>query len=147
MKWKVVRHEKIQTPEGELFMLYRDWDTENRLYDPKMVYCTTMAPQSSKGPMLHEQRSYHISAIGGYVDVEFLEPDTGELITVGLSHGPSAKDFSVLLLEPGIPVRLVNRSLTETAIVINCPSKAWHPTNPDTTKWSSWEEYREKSSK
>jgi len=123
-------------------MIFRDWDDFHNSYEPKMVYVTTMKPCSTKGPILHKERKYYLTAITGDVSVEILN-EKKEIETISLRK-ENDESFNVLMLEPNIPIKLINSSLDKEATIINCASKAWHPENQDTWKWNSWEEYFKK---
>jgi len=137
---KIKNFQKIKTEEGELFTIFRDWDSFHDNYVPKMVYATTIKPGLSKGPILHKERKYFITAISGEVDVEIFSFETKELKKINLRK-QGEDEYSILLIDPGVPIRIINSSNDETATVINCPSKSWSPENPDTWKWKSWEEF------
>jgi hypothetical protein len=138
-KKKIIPLKEIKTQEGSLFMIFRDWDDFHNSYEPKMVYVTTMKPCSTKGPILHKERKYYLTAITGDVSVEILN-EKKEIETISLRK-ENDESFNVLMLEPNIPIKLINSSLDKEATIINCASKAWHPENQDTWKWNSWEEY------
>lgn len=137
--YKLIINKKISTNEGNLFMIFRDWDQYHKGYQPKMVYATTLNPGTIKGPILHKQRSYFLTAISGKVAIELLD-ENKQLITVNL-FSDNKDEFNILIVEPGNPIRILNLSDNETATIINCASKAWHPDDQDTWKWNSWDEY------
>jgi hypothetical protein len=138
--YKLFTNKKINTNEGNLFMVFRDWDEFHEGYQPKMVYATTINPRTSKGPILHKQRDYFLTAISGKIAIELLDKHD-QLITVNLFND-NKDEFNILMIESGNPIRILNLSDYEVATVINCASKAWHPNNQDTWKWNSWEEYK-----
>lgn len=125
---------KISTPEGDMMPVFKDWEHPD--YDPKMVYVTTMLPGTVKGPILHKERKYFVTAITGTVDIEVLV--NGVVYTYNLHDEERPQEYSTLILEENIPVRFVSRG-SSIGTIVNCPSKAWHPNNPDTIKYSSWE--------
>lgn len=133
---KLITQNKIKTPEGEMIPIFKDWENEG--YEPKMVYLTTMTPGTTKGPILHKERKYFVSAISGTIDIEFLFE--GKIKTVNLHDEANPTVYNTLILEEHVPVRFISRGI-EIGTIVNCPSKAWHPDNPDTFKYSSWEEY------
>ena len=139
--YKVISIKKINTNEGNLFMIFRDWDQYHGGYQPKMVYATTLNPNSIKGPILHKQRSYFLTAISGKVAIELLD-ENKQLINIKLFDDHDKDEFKILMIEPGNPIRILNLSTDETATVINCASKAWHPDDQDTWKWNSWDDYK-----
>lgn len=114
--------------------VFKDWEHPD--YDPKMVYVTTMLPGTVKGPILHKERKYFVTAITGTVDIEVLV--NGVVYTYNLHDEERPQEYSTLILEENIPVRFVSRG-SSIGTIVNCPSKAWHPNNPDTIKYSSWE--------
>jgi hypothetical protein len=133
---KLITQKKIKTPEGDMIPIFKDWENEG--YEPKMVYLTTMIPGTTKGPILHKERKYFVSATTGTIDIEFLFE--GKIKTVNLHDEANPTVYNTLILEEDIPVRFISRG-TEIGTIVNCPSKAWHPDNPDTFKYSSWEDY------
>lgn len=121
-------------------MIFRDWDEFHNGYEPKMVYATTMKPKTCKGPILHKERSYFLTAISGKVMVELINENNN---VESVSLFDDYEDyFRIIMVNPNNPIRIINASDYESATIINCASKAWHPDNHDTWKWNSWEEYR-----
>lgn len=140
---KIIPNKAIKTAEGWMYPIYRDWDAFHDQYDVKMVYSTTMDPGTTKGPILHKERKYFITATTGTVVLEFFFD--GKLQSVTLRDEANPEVFNVVILPENVPIRLLSTG-TETGTIINCPSKAWHPDNPDTFKYQSWDEYFQYSS-
>ena len=131
--------ESIKTKEGELIPIYKDWEDWHEEYIPKMAYITTIAPGIEKGPILHHKRKGLMMAYSGHVVVECKIGD--EIISYLLNDGKNCR--KILLIPAGIPNKICNLSSTSNAIILNLPSKAWHPDDEDTQKFSSWEELNE----
>ena len=129
--------EKYETSEGSMMPIYRDWDDSHNGHSPKMVYATTMNPSTNKGPILHMERYEFVTAISGVVNVELMIDNKFVIYSLRDREGNS----NILKIPPGIPKIFSNISKDECAVIINAPSKAWHPDNPDTFKFTSWEEY------
>jgi len=134
-KIKVIPLQEFTTGEGSMFPIYRDWDPVHEGYVPKMVYATTMNPGTTKGPILHLQRDEFVTAISGQVDVEFLIGGVTKVYTLRNEEGSN-----ILKISAGIAKRFINRS-NDIAVIVNLPSKSWHPDNEDTFKFKNWKEY------
>ena len=131
--------QKIQTLDGFMVPIYRDWDKEtNEGHIPKMVYATYLKPGVEKDIILHKERSAYISCIYGKVKAYTYEND--KVVEHDLDFENSEESLNLLIIEPNIPLKLVNKS-DSMSILINCPSPAWHPENQDTFKFKSWEDY------
>ena len=131
---KLFELDVIRTPDGFLTPVYKDWEDWHAGYEVKMVYYTTIGPGISKGPILHERRRGFMSCISGVASVVCLV--NGKLKTYKLVDGD--KKF-ILLIPEGTPNMIVNESDESEAIILNLPSKAWHPEDEDTIKFESWE--------
>lgn len=131
--------EKIETNEGQLWPLYRDWDEWHHGYHPKMAYVTTIGPGQKKGPILHKERKYYITALSGNLVLTCFLHETFQHYPLCDEKGRS----KIALIPEGVPIVLENFSKTDVATIINLPSKAWHPDNQDTYKFNSWAEYLE----
>lgn len=121
-----------------MYPIYRDWDEFHEEYDVKMVYSTTMEPGTVKGPILHKERKYFITAISGTVILEFYMNNRLQSVTLRDENEPEV--FNIVILPENVPIRLLSTG-KEAGTIINCPSKAWHPDYPDTYKYQSWDEY------
>ena len=138
MSYKIIKLEKIQTKEGYMFPIYRNWDSSHNNHIPKMVYATTINNKVEKDIILHKHRTTFLTCIKGEVSMELLVDN--EIIEIIL-NGPDFESPNILLLEPDIPFKIKNNSNDE-AVLINCPSPSWHPEKQDTFKFKSWEEYK-----
>lgn len=132
---KVKSLQVFSTPEGTMIPIYHDWDDWNEGYIPQMAYVTTMQPSTSKGPILHERRTAYLTAVSGTVELEYIE--NGVMNSMHLKDGI----IKAVIIPPGVPIKLINHSLSETAIVINLPRPAWKPDDQDTIKFVDWNEY------
>ena len=132
---KLTELQVIQTPDGYLTPVYKDWEDWHEGYEVKMVYHTSIGPGISKGPILHERRRGLMSCISGDVSVVCLID--GNLKTYKLSS--EEKKF-ILMIPENVPNMIVNNSQTEKALIMNLPDKAWHPNDEDTIKFSSWDD-------
>jgi predicted O-methyltransferase YrrM/uncharacterized RmlC-like cupin family protein len=122
------------TPEGSMFPIYRDWDNFHEGYVPEMVYASTMAPDTEKGPILHRKRREYITAISGEVQMEYYEH--GNLHRVPLRNKDGVS--KIVTIPPGVPKKLINVDRNSEAVIINLPSPAWRPEDQDTEKFTSW---------
>ena len=150
MQVKLTPLEEITTTEGSMFPIYRDWDEWHDGHVPKMAYITTMKAGTSKGPILHHKRTAYITAVTGdvllevYVGGRYRDPvDSKEYPEINKFKLRANGRSLVAMIPPGAAISLHNQS-NETATIINLPSPAWHPDDPDTEKFGSWEEYFEK---
>ena len=128
--------EVFTTAEGSMFPIYRDWDKFHSGYVPKMVYATTMMPNTTKGPILHRKRAEFITAISGCVEMEYYEG--GDIKSTFLRDDTGTS--KIVMMPAGVPKRLYNRSSHDTAVIVNLPSRAWHPDDQDTEKFRDWNE-------
>jgi len=134
---RLIKLDVISTPEGTLFPVYKDWESFHSSYVPKMVYVTTIASMTQKGPILHRERGGYMTAIKGTIVVECLV--NKELKEYALTNSDGSRN--ILLLPKNIP-NLIKNISDEEAILINLPDKAWHPENEDTQKFNSWEDIK-----
>jgi len=134
---RLIKLEAISTQEGTLFPIYKDWESFHNSYTPKMVYATTIAPRTQKGPILHRDRAGYMTAIKGAIVVECLV--NKELKEYALTNSDGSRN--ILLLPKNIP-NLIKNVSDEEAILINLPDKAWHPESEDTQKFNSWEDIK-----
>lgn len=130
--------EKIETGDGALFPIYRDWDEWHDGYVPKMSYVTTINPEVTKGPILHKKRRHYITALTGIIRLSCLID--GELQSYMLLD--EEKQSRIALIPENTPITLENLSSSEVATVLNLPSRAWHPDDEDTYKFQNWEEVK-----
>ena len=126
----------IETPDGTLVPVYKDWESWHSGYEVKMVYHTSIAPGVSKGPILHKKRRGMMSCIYGDVSVTCLVD--GKLKTYRLSEGE--KKY-ILMIPKNIPNVITNNSDSKEALIMNLPDRSWHPDDEDTEKFSSWENF------
>ena len=131
--------EVIETSEGSLFPVYKNWEKWHNNYTPEMVYVTTINSKTSKGPILHQKRHGFMTAITGHIIVECLVDNKIESYTLRDESGVSI----ILRIPPGIPNLIKNISKDSIGTLINLPCPAWHPDNPDTLKFLNWKEYRD----
>lgn len=97
---------------------------------PDQVYVTVIAPQCRKGPHLHKVRRGLFAVISGLVSVRLRTPD-GEYLD------PSCADL--IHVPPGYAAAVYNHGNTE-ALVINMPSPAWSPEEPDDWPIEDWKD-------
>ena len=129
--------EQHQTPDGIMYPIYRSWDAWHGDHLPLMVYATTINPKVIKDVILHERRTSLLTAITGEVRLTYRHGfSTPRTIQLRRSH-----HSLVVKVPPNVPIQLENVSLNETAIVINTPTPAWHPDDPDTIKFKCWNDY------
>lgn len=134
--FKIKKIQKIETIDGNMIPIYRDWDIDvNHQHQPKMVYATTLLPGVIKDIILHERRSAYMTCIQGSVKIELLV--NGLLEEVVLDYENSENEINLLLISPGIPIKIHNMS-DNLSIIINCPSPSWHADDPDTMKFKNW---------
>ena len=137
---KIFELESIETKDGELVPLYRDWDAWHENYKPQMAYVTTLRPLVEKGPILHERRRGFMMAYSGNVVVECLV--NGKIESYCLNDGK--KQRKVLVIPANVPNKIRNLSEDKEAIIINLPDRAWRPDDEDTIKFDSWDDYKNK---
>jgi len=136
---KIPKLQKLQTfstGEGEMVPIYKDWETWHDGYIPKMAYITSIAANTSKGPILHLKRRGLMMAFRGEVIVECLVEN--EIKKYILRNNKNEK--SALMIPAGVPNRICNES-KEEAIILNLPDRAWQPDDEDTEKFNGWKDY------
>lgn len=134
----------IKTGEGEMFPIYRNWDTWHGDHVPKMAYVTTMKPWSKKGTILHKKRTAYLTATSGKVMLTWCPEGVSNLN--GLQRVSlielDAEQFRIVMIPPGIAISLENFS-DNVATILNLPTPSWHPDDEDTYKFTSWTDYFE----
>jgi len=133
---KLQKLQTFSTSEGEMVPIYKDWEEWHEGYVPKMAYLTSIAPNTAKGPILHEKRRGFMMAFRGEVEVECLVGN--KIQKYNLRNNKNEK--SVLIIPAGVPNRICNLS-HEEAIILNLPDRAWRPDDEDTQKFNGWEDY------
>lgn len=136
MKLQIQKIDVKSTHEGKMFPIFRDWDSIIPGYKPHMVYATTLNPNLTKGPILHEKRTGYMTAIGCHTTIEYLD---NNVIREEKLCNESGDSF-IIIIPAGIPIRIKNISENNISIIINLPDIAWHPENQDTLKFENWEE-------
>ena len=137
LKPKLIPLQCIKTEEGELFPIYKDWDPVHDSYSPKMVYATTILPGVAKGPILHRRRKGFITCLSGNIVIECLVDKKIEKYSILNNDGTR----NILIIPENTPNLIRNISNKETAILMNLPSKSWHPEDEDTEKFKSWKDF------
>ena len=138
--FKIINLEKIETKEGHMFPLYRDWDidTHDGLV-PEMVYVTTIKPGMKKDVIYHKKRKTFLTSIQGELLIEIFHENKIE------KHYLSKEDLNekhnIAMINPCIPFRLINEG-DSLAIVVNCPTHSWKPNSGEMIKFDNWEEYK-----
>ena len=131
--------QKIKTPDGNMILIYRDWDlSTNDGHVPKMVYATTLDPSIKKDIILHQRRTSYLTCIQGTIKIEFMEDNV--IKEVILDASSSNEYIDLALISPNIPIKLENMC-NNISIVINCPSPSWHPDDQDTIKFKNWSDF------
>lgn len=137
---KLKKIQKIKTPDGHMIPIYRNWDHEtNEGHEPKMVYATTIEPGIEKDIILHERRVAYMTCVQGVVELEAYVDNTTQLFTLNSEEVDGNIDLAIV--PANVPIKLSNVGQT-LAVVINCPSPSWHPTDPDTIKFKNWSEFK-----
>ncbi len=136
---KLQKLETFGTSEGEMVPVYKDWEPWHDGYVPKMAYITSIAPHTSKGPILHSRRRGFMMAFKGSVTVECLVEN--KIQEYEIRNNENEK--FALIIPAGVPNRICNNS-EEEAVILNLPDRAWRPDDEDTEKFNGWKEYHEK---
>lgn len=92
---------------------------------PQQVYLTVVAPNSIKGPHLHQKRWGLFTCIKGNVKVVVRTPAGYEEYWSGEDH-----HYTSVQIPPSVPAALQNGG-SEDAYVLNLPSPAWRPDDQD----------------
>jgi hypothetical protein len=133
--------QKINTKDGFMVPVYRDWDKEtNEGHVPKMVYTTYLNPGVEKDIILHKNRKTYITCIYGKVKVQIFK--NNNIIEKELNFDDNENFIDLLIIDPNIPIKYKNIS-NNVSILLNCPSPSWHPKNEDTYKAKNWKDIKE----
>lgn len=137
--------EKLQTSDGTLVPLFKDWewDEMGQHHVARMCYMTSLYEGVRKGPITHSVRTSIVTAIAGEVKIEFVDDD-GSLRSISLRD--ASGDSYAVMIPPNVPVLYANVGMSE-AIVLSLPDVAWHPNNDDSRKYDCWESYDRQTSK
>lgn len=100
---------------------------------PDQVYLTAVAPMSRKGPHLHMKRRGMFVLVSGnaYAWVRKSEGGyEGHILAVG----------EAVIVAPGDAAAFYNSNGAREALIINMPSPAWTPEEPDEHPVWDWED-------
>lgn len=107
---------------------------------PDQVYVTSVAPGCRKGPHLHMMRRGYFFVVSGIAGAR-LSADSIDYRDFALTPG------MLFHVQPGTACAFYNYSARTNAVLINMPSPAWSPTQPDewpVTKWKDPEDWFDK---
>ena len=134
---KVIELEFHSTPHGYMVPVYKDWSSEIKDYEPRMLYHTVIDPGASIGPILHRRKAGLLSCVEGEVEVEYAYGK--EIKRMHLCNANRVR--SAIYVPGGIAIKIINKSKTTKAQITNAPDRAWYPEDPDTTRWDSWYDF------
>jgi len=137
--YSLIELQKIETKEGHMFPIYKDWEYKNHNFSPEMVYVTTIKPALSKGIIYHKKRTSFLTCIQGKLTIELMCNDIIEKIT--LNDENKNVNPKIIMINPNVPFKLSNEG-DNLAIVVNCPTYAWRPNSDEMIKFDNWEEYK-----
>jgi mannose-6-phosphate isomerase-like protein (cupin superfamily) len=132
-------HDRIATkgpdgqPNGFLVPIYSVHDgflPEGR--EPKQVYLTVCSRGARKGPHLHYHRWGYFTCVRG--NVRIVARVAGQYVS---AHTGEAYAFQTVEVPAGVPAMIENVG-DEDAYVINTPSPAWRPDEPDEHPVDDW---------
>lgn len=139
MKIKTYPHTKIPTRNaggkinGYLIPIYNEHESPvDPAQRPRQVYLTVVNPGETKGPHLHMQRWGLFTCVSGNVKIIIRTPQ-------GYREEHSGEDhqYRTVQVPAGWAAALKNEGAKE-AFVLNMPSPAWTPSNPDDHPVVSW---------
>jgi len=137
---KIKKIQKINTPDGHMIPIYRDWDVEiNEGHQPKMVYASTLLPKKEKEIILHKRRTAYLTCIHGRIILEAKIGNNFELFNLS-EMADASNQIDLLIIPENIPIKIKNPG-NATATLINCTSPSWHADDPDTIKFRNWKEF------
>ena len=126
----------IPTDTGFLYPYWRDWDPWHGGYAPAMVYASTLAPGSAKGPFAHLRRQTYLVATSGRVWLTWWEERLRE---AALFVTPGA--LVVARIPPRVPFAVANRHPAQEAALTNLTDIAWRPGEaPEKRAFAGWEQ-------
>lgn len=99
---------------------------------PDQVYLTVCSPRSRKGPHLHMRRKGRFCCVRGNVRVVQRANGAYYSVTIGDDH-----ESRSVMVPAGIPTAIYNDSPWD-AYVINMPTPAWSPEDPDDHAVENW---------
>lgn len=109
------------------------WNSLEDDWRPDQVYVTAVYPGAVKGPHLHLTRKGRFCCIHGAVWIVTRDAQ-------GRYHQwpTGSPNFTVVHVPAGMPAAIYNQS-NETALVLNMPSPAWSPADPDEHPVVDWD--------
>lgn len=123
---KIITRNKSNQINGFLIPIYNELDSPlNPEQRPKQVYMTVVAPGMIKGPHLHKKRWGLFTCIRGNIKIVIKTPAGYEEYFSGENH-----QYQTIQVPAGCAAALHNDGKTE-AFVLNMPSPAWSPEDPD----------------
>jgi hypothetical protein len=137
--YSLIDLEKIETKEGHMFPIYKDWEYKDNKFKPEMVYVTTIKPTMSKDIIYHKKRISFLTCIQGKLTIELMCNDTIEKIILNDENKNS--NSKIIMINPNVPFKLSNEG-TSLAIIVNCPTYAWRPNSDEMIKFDNWKEYK-----
>jgi dTDP-4-dehydrorhamnose 3,5-epimerase-like enzyme len=139
MKIKKYHHPKILTKNidgvnnGYLVPIYNEHESPIApAQSPRQVYLTVVSPGMTKGPHLHMQRWGLFTCIKGNIKIIIKTPQGYENYFSGEDH-----EYSSIQVPAGWAAALKNEG-SKDAFILNMPSPAWTPSNPDDHPVESW---------
>lgn len=115
---------------GRLIPLWNSHDMPHTTVS--QVYCTTVFPNMSKGPHLHQKRSGLFCCIRGDVKIVLKVGDHYEVFHSGEAHG-----CNLVPVPAGTPAMIISDSFKES-FVINMPDIPWTKDDPDEWPVAAW---------
>ena len=137
--YTLIELQKIETKEGHMFPIYKDWEYEDHNFNPGMVYVTTIKPVMSKDIIYHKKRTSFLTCIQGQLTIELMCNSLIEKIN--LNNENEGTNPKIIMINPRVPFKLFNEG-SNLAIIVNCPTHAWRPNSNEMIKFDNWKEYR-----
>jgi dTDP-4-dehydrorhamnose 3,5-epimerase-like enzyme len=120
-------------PNGEVLPI---WNCHEQPWRPDQVYVTTVYPGCSKGPHLHHKRHGRFFVLHGFLKI-ILRRECEDEYTVLYVGARDAKP-RIVDVPPGTIAQLVNEG-SEEAKLLNMPTPAWTPQEPDDIPVTDWD--------
>jgi hypothetical protein len=127
-----------KTSEGVMVPIFNEVLQSFDGFHVGMSYISTIAPMTSKGPILHTKRRSIVMSMNTGVILEFIDGDTS-----GVISQPLFDELGPILVEvmPNQPC-LFKNTTNDIATLIVHGNYAWQPNDDESQKFDGWDAFR-----
>lgn len=138
MRPRTFRTSVNQTSEGVMVPIFNEVLQSFDGFHIGMSYVSTIAPKTSKGPILHTKRRSIVMSMDAGVILEFIDSDTG-----GTISQPLFDELGPILVEvmPNQPCLFKNSSDRIATLIVH-GNYAWQPNDGESRKFDGWEAFK-----